>query len=136
MLRRRVSKAQRRGTRFSGGVRREYAQSAAGAQLNKPGIRVLDAPEGRIVAILTDRTGCGRLSVDVDGRPDGNDVEQRLDVLVPKPNAAVTDRSANGLRIVSPVKGIAIAEVEAEGSENALELALPGHNLTNRRFGD
>ena len=69
---------------------------AAGPQLNESEIRRLDARRSRIVAALTDRTATRSISINVDRSPDRNDVEERLDVLVPKPDAAVTDRSANG----------------------------------------
>src|SRR5438094_4044297 len=63
--------------------------------------------------------------IDVHGRTDWHDVEQRLDVFVAEAHAAVTDRAANRGRLVRTVKGVAISKVETERAEHAFVFALP-----------
>src|SRR4051812_27658886 len=78
-------------------------------------------------------------SVNEDGRPDRNHLVQRLDVLVPQPHAAVTDRVANALRLVGPVQRVSIAHVEPMGSQHPAILPLiravrRDHDITTRDY--
>src|SRR5436305_14700084 len=63
-------------------------------------------------------------SVDEDWRAHRHHLIQRFDILVAQSHAAVTDRSANALRMVGAVQGVAVSHVEAVGAEDALVLAL------------